>query len=438
MTQHARLATQLNEVRGTTPLGTTLHPSRPLQDNRVKHHRFHITQLVRIVQNVLRPIVLFGRIHSIHSKKNKTPLSAYTLPFTTAPDNLCILRLSAVGDICHTVPVVRSIQRQWPTTRITWIIGKLEASLIGDLPGIEFIIFDKGCGWRAYTGLRQELRQRLKNRHFDALLQMQISIRSSIASLLIPADIKLGFDKARAKDCQWLFTNARIAEKSRQHVMDGLFGFAKAIGITDLTPHWDIPIPAEAQNFVQARLPADKPVLAISPCSSNRARNWRNWSPEGYAQITDYAAEKHNMQVVLTGGPSQLEKDYGEQISALAKHTPINLIGQTNLKQLLAIIQHANVLISPDSGPAHMATTVGTPVIGLYVTSNPERTGPCLSQQWVVNKYPEALQAEIGKTVDEVSWGQRVRSAEAMARISVKDVMAKLDEVLSNKPVDNT
>jgi len=365
------------------------------------------------------------------------PLPTHTLPFTAAPANLCILRLSAVGDICHTVPVVRSIQRQWPTTRITWIIGKLEASLVGDLSDIEFIIFDKARGWRAYAELRQTLRQRLKGQRFDALLQMQISIRSSIASLLIPADIKLGFDKARAKDYQWIFTNTRIAEKSRQHVMDGLFGFAEAIGITDLIPHWDIPIPAEAQDFVQARLPDDRPVLAISPCSSNRTRNWRNWSIEGYAQITDYAAEKYGMLVVLTGSPSQLEKDYGEEISALTKHKPINLIGQTNLKQLLAIIQRANVLISPDSGPAHMATTVDTPVIGLYVTSNPERTGPYLSQQWVVNKYPEALQAEEGKAVDEVSWGQRVRSAEAMARISAEDVIAKLDQLLRALPADN-
>ena len=354
-----------------------------------------------------------------------------SLPFTRAPKSLCILRLSAVGDICHTVPVVRSIQRQWPETRITWIIGKLEASLMGDIPGIEFIIFDKGRGWRAYTDLRAQL----KGQHFDALLQMQISIRSSIASLLIPADIKLGFDKPRAKDYQWLFTNARIPAKARQHVMDGLFGFAETIGVTNIEPHWDIPLSAEALDFVAQRLPADKPVLAISPCSSNRARNWRNWSAEGYAQVADYAAEKHGMQVVLTGGPSQLEKDYGEKITALARHTPINLIGQTNLKQLLAIIQRAEAIITPDSGPAHMATTVGTPVIGLYVTSNPHRSGPYFSEQWVVNKYPEALKEETRKTVDEATWGQRVRSAKAMSRISTTDVESSLNRIVGTSKI---
>ncbi|MBL1274584.1 MAG: glycosyltransferase family 9 protein [Ectothiorhodospiraceae bacterium] len=353
--------------------------------------------------------------------------SSRSLPFSHAPKRLCILRLSAVGDICHAVPVVRSIQRQWPDTHITWVIGKLEASLVGDLPGIEFIIFDKSRGWRAYSELRKSIQQCLNGQRFDALLQMQISIRSSIASLFIPADIKLGFDKERAKDKQWLFTNTRIVATPRQHVMDGLFGFAHTIGITDLTPHWEIPLPDAAHAYVTQQLPNDKPVLAISPCSSNRARNWRNWGAEGYAHVADYATQKYGIQVVLTGGPGQMEKAYGEKISALCKTPPINLIGQTNLKQLLAIIQRADAIITPDSGPAHMATTVATPVIGLYVTSNPQRTGPYLSQQWVVNKYPEALKAEVGKSVDEASWGQRVRNAEAMARISVGDVTAKLD-----------
>ncbi len=362
------------------------------------------------------------------------PLPSNSLPFTTAPKSLCILRLSAVGDICHTVPVVRSIQRQWPKTRITWIIGKLEASLVGDIPDIEFIIFDKSRGQKAYSDLRKALHSKTNRPRFDALLHMQVSLRSSIASLFIPAEIKLGFDKARAKDYQWLFTNARITAKPRQHAMDGLVGFAAALGVANLEPHWDIPIPDAAIAFARKYIPDTsngKRTLIISPCSSNRARNWRNWSAEGYAKVADHATKKYGMTVILTGGPSQIEKDYGEQITQLAKHKPINLIGQTNLKQLLAIIQRANVLISPDSGPAHMATTVGTPVIGLYVTSNPDRTGPYLSQQWVVNKYPEALKAEMGKDIDDAAWGQRVRSAEAMERISTDDVIIKLGGVLS-------
>jgi len=354
------------------------------------------------------------------------------LPFTSAPGSICILRLSAVGDVCHTLAVVRAIQHQWPDTKLTWIIGKLEATLVGDIPDIKFIIFDKAKGWRAFLDLRRQL----KNMQFDALLHMQISIRSSIASRFIHSPVRVGFDKARAKDFQWLFTNIRIAAKPRQHVMDGLFEFADTIGVTTDKNrrylHWDIPVPQQAIDFRAQNIPQDKPYIVISPCSSARFRNWRNWSAEGYAEICDYVAKQYGLNTVLTGGPSNLERQYGEDITQLATSSPINLIGKSNLKQLLAIIQSAKFIISPDSGPAHMATTVNTPVIGLYVTSNPDRTGPYLSRHWVINKYPEALKEETGHAVDEVPWGTRVRNPDAMQRITASDVRNKIDELMAS------
>lgn len=337
-----------------------------------------------------------------------------------------MLRLSAIGDTCHTLPVVRSLQAAWPQTRITWIIGKTEAALLGDIPGIEFIIFDKRQGWRAYRDLRAALR----GRQFDVLLHMQAALRASIASLCIKARLRLGFDRARARDFQWLFSNARIAPQPRQHVMDGLFGFAEALGVTKRILRWDIPVPDTAARFAATHLPDNKPALLISPCSSQRARNYRNWSAENYAAIADYARECYGLQVILTGGPTTLEKHYGEQISALAKYPPVNLIGATSLKQLYALIESACCVLCPDSGPAHMATAAGTPVLGLYASSNPQRTGPYQSQEWTVNRYPDALAAE-GLNVDTVRWGQRVRDPAAMQLISVSDVTAKLDAVMA-------
>lgn len=346
-----------------------------------------------------------------------------SLPLQSAPEEICILRLSAVGDVCHTVPVVRRIQHFWPQTRLTWIIGKLESTLVGDIPGIEFIIFDKSKGWSAY----QNLHQKLKGRHFDVLLQMQVSLRASLASLLIPAEIKLGFDSARAKDSQWLFTNHKINSVPHQHVMDGLLEFSRTLGVKDDSIEWDIPISEEAKQFAAQVMPESKKYLLISPCSSARFRNWRNWDVESYAKVADHVTEHFHLQVVLTGGPTEIEKRYGDEICELAVCKPINMIGKTSLKQLLAMMDSASVLISPDSGPAHMATTVNTPVIGLYVTSNPARTGPYLSQQWVVNKYPDAIKKQTGKSLEQIPWGLRVRDENAMGLITVEDVISKLD-----------
>jgi heptosyltransferase I len=323
--------------------------------------------------------------------------------------------------------VVRTLQSHWPDTKLTWVIGKTEASLVEDIPGIKFTIIDKSKGWYAY----RELHRCTRGRRFDLLLQMQPAMRATMASLFIKAPVRLGFDKARSRDYQWLFTNQRISGDVRVHVQDCAFQFLEAIGITERVLRWDIPIPDSAKAFCAERLPDDRPVLAINPCSNVRRRNWRNWNIEGYADVADYAAENYGMRIVLTGGPSSLENDFGKAIEKRCKSRPVNLIGKTSLKELLAVLGRTDVLIAPDTGPAHMATAVGTPVIGLYATTNPLRARAYLSQKWVVNKYPEALEAEYGLNVDQAAWGTRVRHPDAMQRISVNDVIQRLDEFMA-------
>lgn len=351
------------------------------------------------------------------------------LPFTAPPKSLCILRLSAIGDVCHSLPVVRAIQDQWPETKLTWIIGKLEHSLVGDIPEIEFLIYDKSDEKQSLANLKNTL----KDRQFDALLHMQISMRSSRISRLINSPIKLGFDKPRAKDFQWLFTNHRIPHIPKQHVMDGLFGFAETIGVprpSDDDLRWDIPLSEDDLAFAREQTKG-KRTLVISPCSSQRARNFRNWSEENYIAVSEYAQQELGMKVIVTGGPSELEKHYGDAISTTTGAA--NLVGKTSLKQLCALLQEATALISPDSGPAHMANAMKTPVIGLYATSNPYRTGPYLSNnQWVVNAYPQACKSFKQKNAEEMKWGGRVRAADAMTLITSAQVIAKLLELPQN------
>lgn len=351
------------------------------------------------------------------------------LPLTTPPESICLLRLSAIGDISHTLPLLRTVQAAWPQTRITWIIGKTEHSLVGDIPGVDFIIFDKSRRWRAYA----DVKRALAGRRFDVLLHMQMSLRASIASRLVKSSIRLGFDRERAKDLQWLFTNHKIAAHKNQHVLESFFGFSEALGIEQQVLRWDIPIPDSAHAYAERHLP-EGPFIVISPCSS---MPYRNWTAKGYAAVADYAIRKYGLKVVLSGGPSKLEWQYGAEIHG---HLDImgsskgmtNLIGKTDLKQLLAILQRGVAVISPDAGPAHLATAVDTPVIGLYACTNPDRARPYLSADYVVNRYPEAVQAKYGKRVDELPWGIRVRDEGTMELIQVGDVNAMLDKVIAD------
>lgn len=348
------------------------------------------------------------------------------LPFTAPPASLCVLRLSALGDICHALPIVRTIQHAWPQARITWIIGKAEHELVHDIRDIEFVPLDKSAGFGGYAALRRQLRER----RFDVLLHMQMSLRASAASRCVSTPLRLGFDRARAKDLQWLFTNRRIAAREREHVVDSLFGFAEALGIRERVLRWDIPIPTDAATFADTALQTEAPVLVISPCSSV---SYRNWNAAGYAAVADYAAQHYGMRAVITGGRSAIERRTADAILRQAQHRPIDLVGRTNLKQLLAVLKRAALVVAPDSGPAHLATAVGTPVVGLYACTNPDRARPYLSADYVVNRYPDAVEKKYHRPVAALPWGTRVRDAGAMDLITVIDVTAVLDTLLSER-----
>ena len=321
------------------------------------------------------------------------------------------------------VPMVRTIQEHWPGTGITWIIGKLEASLLGDIEGVEFIVYDKSRRF----GALGDLRRTLAGRSFDVLLNMQVALRASILSLFVRAPIRLGYDRARARDGQRFFTNHRIRAVERQHVLDSFFEFTRALGLKERELDWNLPIPPPALEFAASSFEADSRVVAINPSASKPVRNW---SIEKYAAVADYAAEKHGAAVVLTGGPAATEAQLAEAIENAVGSRLLNLVGKTSLKELLAVIDRASVLIAPDTGPAHMGTTVGTPVIGLYAASNPLRSGPYLSLDHTVNNYPQALMEARSVDVDAVRWGTRVRSTAAMDSITIDQVTAKLDAIL--------
>ncbi|PXX89313.1 glycosyl transferase [Marinobacter vulgaris] len=334
--------------------------------------------------------------------------------------SICILRLSAIGDVTHVVPVVLSLQQQIPSVQITWIIGKVEAKLIGDLPGVEFIVFDKTSGLNGY----RRLRNTLKSRRFDALLHMQVAFRANLASACVRANQRIGYARAQSKDLHGLFINQRIPDMSGQHVRDCLAGFIEPLGLKPAPPVWRIPLADADYDLARRHLAVDRKNLVISPCASHPLRNW---PAERYAELADYAVQTHGMQVTLVGSPSQYEQNFCRSVVEAMEESATNLCGQDTLKELAAILDLADLVVAPDTGPAHIANAMGTDVLGLYAASNPDRSGPYNSIPWCVNRYPEAIKRYTGKTVDTVRWGARAEFEGAMKLIQTSDATIMLD-----------
>ncbi|MUJ26458.1 ADP-heptose--LPS heptosyltransferase I [Aliivibrio fischeri] len=344
--------------------------------------------------------------------------------FTSAPNSLCILRLSAIGDVCHAIAAVQAIQKEWPTTKITWIVGKIEAQLIYDLPGINVIPFDKKLGLKGMRAIWSQL-SHLK---FDALVHMQLALRASVLTLGIKAKYKVGFNRKRAKEGQWLFTNKRIKDTASTHVLDSFYSFIEYLGVPKSKPTWNIPLSKSDLAFVDDNIPTQKPYVVISPAAS---KDERNWITERYSQIADWLNEL-GYQVVLCGSPSEREKKLGVDIKLQSKLPIINLIGKTSLKELTAVLKKAAVVIAPDSGPAHIATTQNTPVVGLYGHSNPKRTGPYNSLSYVVSVYEQHIEEQQNKPLSELKWSTRVKGEHIMNDITLDMVKAPLNTLLNS------
>ncbi len=337
-----------------------------------------------------------------------------------APRSICLLRLSALGDVTHVLPLIRTLRAAWPDVALTWVIGKGEQRLLEGLAGVEFLVYDKKTG---LAGMRA-LRRGLQGRRFDALLQMQVAARANLLSAFLPAQRRIGYDRARAKDLHGLFINERIPDRPGIHVLDAIGSFCEPLGLRQAAVGWDMPVPGEAREWAAAQWPTDgAPTLLVSPCSSHVRRNWR---AERYAAVADHAAAQ-GWRIVLCGGRSTLERDTTDAILAAMRAPALDLVGKDTLKQLPALLERADLVMTPDSGPMHIANAMGTKVLGLHAASNPARSGPYSDRRYCVDRYDDAARKYLHKPAGELKWGTKIEFDDVMDLVTVDDAIAAFE-----------
>jgi len=288
------------------------------------------------------------------------------------PDSVVIVMLSALGDAVHVLPVINALKREWPDTHITWIVQPATHRLVANHPAVdEFVIFQRRRGVDAIKSYR-ELRAALRGRRFDLLINLQVYFKAGLITALVKADVKLGFDRKRARDMNWLFTNQRIAARPGGHVQDQYFEFLQHLGIDPQPIEWKLG-PWPNDPTIDHLLPPDDSQYVTLVIGSTKPE--KDWIAERWAQLSDRLVEEFGLTPVLAGGNSPSERATERIILEQALHKPISTLG-CSLRELVGILHRSALVISLDSGPMHMAVALNTPVIALSGYNDARRVGP--------------------------------------------------------------
>jgi heptosyltransferase I len=328
-------------------------------------------------------------------------------------DRVAIVMMSAVGDAVHVLPVINAIKRAKPSSRISWIMQPGPAGLVRGHESVdEILLFDRTKGPRAYLDLRHEL----AHRHFDVALALQVYFKAGLVAAITPADVKLGFDRARARDLNWLFTNRRIEPHPMQHVQDQYLEFLRPLGVPAEPLQWRLGPWAEERPWQREFFaPFERPAVSIVVATSKAEKDWM---PERWATVCDTLWHDFGLQPVLVGGRSSRELAAEEIIMRTARCKPVSALG-SGLRKLVSIIDGSALVLSPDTGPLHITVALDRPVVSLIAYSNPKRVGP-------YRKFRDLMIDAYGDPGEEYPVTMENRPGR-MPRITVPDVLDRVE-----------
>ena len=338
------------------------------------------------------------------------------------PGSVVIVLLSAIGDVVHGMPVATSLRRAWPETRIHWAIQSPGLGLVGPHPSVdEFLPFDRSSGLAGFGDFRRQI----WSRQFDLTIGLQVYMKAGLLTAMLPSRRKLGFDRARARDLNWLFTNERIPGHEPQHVQDQYFEFLDYLGVPALR-EWEFGF-SEQERADQARFfePIQKPTLAVV---LRTTRPGKNWPLDRYARVLEIAEADLGLQPLLIGSRAPAEAAAAEEVIRLTRARPINAL-ENDLRRLAWILDGSDFALSPDTGPLHVAVALRTPTVSLFGYTDPKRVGPYRRfQDLVIDRYTRP---------GEVTPSMEFRP-DNMEQITVEDVLEKLEHAVRTYGVDGS
>ncbi|HMP02926.1 MAG TPA: glycosyltransferase family 9 protein [Gemmatales bacterium] len=292
-----------------------------------------------------------------------------------SPARIALIKPSALGDIVHALPVLSGLRALFPRAHIAWVVNRAYADLLAGHPDLdEVLVFDRGAaraGWRAALAAAWRFQGQLRRAGFDLVLDLQGLLRSGLMTLATRAPRRLGFANAR-EGAGWFYTHRVSVPDPEVHAVDRYWHFMAALGGGDLPKRFVLPRDQSAEAWAAGRLRDwPRPWVAF-----NLGTRWetKRWPVAHFAKLAQRVEHDHGGTAILVGGPD--ERALGSEFLRQQPAGVLNLLGQTSLTQLAALLRNVDVMVSNDSGPLHLADALGRPVLAPYTCSSPRLTGP--------------------------------------------------------------
>jgi 3-deoxy-D-manno-octulosonic-acid transferase/heptosyltransferase-1 len=347
---------------------------------------------------------------------------------------ILIVKLSAVGDVVHTLPALNALRRHRPEAHITWLVEEAAAGLVMGHPAVDRVLVSRRKRWA--QGLRtaqwrRHLREaaafirQLRDTRYDWLLDFQAALKGAALIAMTRAHRKIGFGPGMEhQEYSYLVLNEKIPMISMEvHALKRSLMLLEAIDVPCRDIEYNLPI-GNAMRKRVARLMADRqaprkgPAVAINPVALWKTKMW---PAKRFAQLADRLVETYQADIFFTGAPADAQ-EIG-RITGLMQHRATNLAGRTSLLELAALYQQMALVISTDTGPMHIAAAVNKPVVALFGPTAQWRTGPYGDDHQVVSA-PMECRPCFKRSCDH---------CRCMHAIAVEDVMQKVKRFIRER-----
>ncbi|MHC5112851.1 MAG: glycosyltransferase family 9 protein [Planctomycetota bacterium] len=335
---------------------------------------------------------------------------------SSRPENVLIVRPSALGDVCRTVPVLASLRRAWPDARIDWVVRDSLAPAVAAHPDLtEVVPFPRtrfAGAWRRPAVAREVLRWagELRRRSYDLVLDCQGLSRSGLITRATRAPRRVGFRAAR--ELAVLHYTQRVACDPGAHTVDAMLGLVAAVGVEPVRD-MRLYVGDDDRGWWDERHAAEglERYAVLAPTARWESKRWPT---ERWRELAAALPERGYDRIVLVGGPGEERQAAGIAPEAL------DLVGATTIGRTMAVIAGASLVVAHDSAPLHMAVGFDRPCVGLFGPTDPAVVGPYERSESVVY----AASAPAAR-----SYRHRRADDELMRRIGVDDVLQRVDAV---------